>query len=136
MLGGTRVRGHRWLARREAGTLNDARPGGHPVHGLADWEIEAILALFDEWGQTDGSDRKLAHRGSYLHRVWVAPSTVWRVLSAHDKVLPARPRPEPTPRKPWPDWVELGPNSVWGYDVTHFTRAKRVVIAIIDLVSR
>jgi putative transposase len=111
-------------------------PAVTPCTGVLDWEIEAILALFNEWGETDGSYRKLAHRGSYLHRVWVSPSTVWRVLSTHDKVLPARPRPEPTPKKPWPDWVELRPNSVWGYDVTHFTRAKRAVIAIIDLVSR
>ncbi len=131
-----RVRIHRWLGRRAAGGLDDATPGGQPVHGLLDDEVAAILALFDEWGQTDGSYRKLAHRGSYLGRVWASPSTVWRVLTAHDKVLPARSRPAPTPKKPWPAWVELTPNRVWGYDVTHFPRAKRVVIAIIDLVSR
>ena len=33
-----------------------------------------------EWGEIDGSHRKLAHRGSYLARVWVSPSTVLRVL--------------------------------------------------------
>jgi hypothetical protein len=26
-----------------------------------------ILALFDEWGQTERSHRELAHHGSYLH---------------------------------------------------------------------
>ncbi len=63
VLGVTRVRLHRWLVRRDGGNLDDARPGGHPVHGLLAWEADAILALFDEWGEIDGSYRKLAHRG-------------------------------------------------------------------------
>jgi hypothetical protein len=102
-----------WLAVTPAGWMTPA-PAATPCTGVLDWETEEILALFEEWGEIDGSYRKLAHRGSYLHRVWVSASSVWRVLSAHGKVLPARPRPEPTPKKPWPDWVELRPNHVWG----------------------
>jgi transposase InsO family protein len=51
-------------------------------------------------------------------------------------VLPGPPRREPVTKKPWPDWVEYRPNQVWGWDATHFPRAKRVALAIIDLVSR
>jgi transposase InsO family protein len=128
-------RARRWAARRGAGALDDRRPGA-AVHGLLDWEAAEIRALFAEFGELDGSHRKLAHRGSYERRVWVSESTVLRVLAAEGLVLPARPRPAPTAKTPWPDWVELRPRQVWGYDVTHFPRAKRAVIAILDLVSR
>ena len=134
-IGTGRVR--RWRRRRVAGDdLTDARAGGSPVHGLLDWEIAEILAVFDEFGDIDASHRKLAHRGSYEQRVWVSESTVYRVLAAHGRVLPQRPRPAATATRPWPDWVDLRPRQIWGYDVTHFGRAKRAVIAIIDLVSR
>lgn len=129
----------RWQRRRDAGELDDHRPGGNPIHGLLPWEIEAIVDLAEEWGEIDRSHRKLAHRGSYLSRVWVAPSTVRRVLAAHDVDLPAPPpRPAPRVRMPWPDWVEYRPNQVWGWDVTHFNRCRRApnCFAIIDLVSR
>ena len=72
-------------------------------------EIEAILALHAEWGETDGSHRKLAHRGSYLRRVWVSPATVYRVLAAYGRVLPQRPRPEPHTKAPWPELVTYRP---------------------------
>ena len=63
----------RWRARRrELGTLSDLAPGGAAVHGLLGWEIEEILAVAEEWGPTDRSHRKLAHRGSHEGRVWVA----------------------------------------------------------------
>jgi hypothetical protein len=39
-------------------------------------------------------------------------------------------------RKPFPDWVEYRPNSIWIYDTTHFTRAKVTVTVVEDLVSR
>jgi len=65
-------RAHRWIARRAGGRLADRAPSGSPMHGLLAEEAEAILALFGEWGETDRSYRKLAHRGSYLHRVWVS----------------------------------------------------------------
>ncbi|MGH9068555.1 MAG: DDE-type integrase/transposase/recombinase, partial [Acidimicrobiales bacterium] len=133
-----RSRVWRWRGRAEEGRLDDLAPGGNPVHTLLPWEVEAILALAEEWGPVDRSHRKLAHRGSYLGRVWVSPSTVDRVLAAHGLVLPHRERPAPRPAKPWPDWVAFRPNQVWGWDVTHFMRCRRApyCFGIIDLVSR
>jgi putative transposase len=133
-----RARVWRWQARRAADRLDDLAPGGNPIHGLLDWEVAEILALAEEWGPVDRSHRKLAHRGSYLDRVWVSPSTVDRVLAAHGLVLPGRPRPVAQPRRSWPEWVEYRPNQVWGWDVTHFGRCRRspYCFGIIDLVSR
>jgi putative transposase len=130
------VRAHRWIARRALGQLADKTPGGSPMHGLLDAEAAEILALFEEWGETDRSHRKLAHRGSYLHRVWVSPSSVRRVLFLADKHFRPLPRPGHTQRRPFPDWVEYKPNSIWIYDTTHFTRAGMAVLIIQDLVSR
>ena len=130
----------RWQRRRDSGEdLEDSSPGGNPIHALLGWEVEAVLALAEEWGPVDRSHRKLAHRGSYLERVWVAPSTVRRVLAAADVNLPAPPpRPARRERKAWPEWVQYRPNQVWGYDVTHFSRCRAApnCFAIIDLVSR
>jgi putative transposase len=98
------------------------------LHGLLDWEREAILALHAQWGEFDRSHRKLAHRGSYLERVWVSESTVRKVLAAEGLVLQGNPPREPIPRKPWPDWLEWKPNRIWGYDFTHFTRADQAWI--------
>ena len=44
--------------------------------------------------------------------------------------------PRPDPRAPWPDWFEWKPSRIWGYDFTHFTRARRVAVAVLDMVSR
>lgn len=66
-----RGRAWRWQQRRAADRLDDARPGGNPIHGLLEWEEAEILALFDEWADVDRSHRKLAHRGSYEQRVGV-----------------------------------------------------------------
>jgi putative transposase len=106
------------------------------MHGLLDDEVAEILALFDQWGETDRSHRKLAHRGSYLHRVWMSPSSVRRVLFLADKHFRPLPRPGRSVRKPFPDWVEYKPNSIWIYDTTHFTAASMAVLIIEDLVSR
>ncbi len=129
-------RAHRWIARRARGQLADRAPGGSPMHGLLDDEVAEILALFDEWGETDRSHRKLAHRGSYLDRVWVSPSSVRRVLFLADKHFRPLPRPGRSVRKQFPDWVEYKPNSIWLYDTTHFTAAGMAVLIIEDLVSR
>jgi hypothetical protein len=129
-------RAHRWLVRRARGRLVDRAPGGSPMHGLLAVEATEILALFDEWGQTDRSHRKLAHRGSYLGRVWVSPSSVRRVLFLADKHFRPRPRPGKSVRKPFPDWVTYAPNSMWIYDTTHFPAAGMAVLIIEDLVSR
>jgi transposase InsO family protein len=130
------VRAYRWLGRRTADELEDGRPGGSPLHGLLDWEVAEIVALFHQWGEVDRSHRKLAHRGSYLERVWVSPSSVRRVLEREGLRLRPLPRPGRSVRKPFPDWVEYRPKSIWIYDTTHFTRAGMAVTAIEDLVSR
>jgi len=128
---------HRWRARRrELGTLEDLAPGGTPVHALLAWEVAEILAIVEEWGPVDRSHRKLAHRGSYEGRVWVAPSTFRRVLAAQGLVLPERPPMPKQAKTPWPDWLVWDPNRIWIWDVTHFTRARRAVFAIVDMVSR
>jgi transposase InsO family protein len=130
------VRCGRWIERRRAGQLQDRARGGHPVHGLLGWERAAIVSLVEAWGDVDRSHRKLAHRGSRLGLVHVSESTVRRVLADEGYVLPAQPAREPTPRTPWPDWLQWKPNRVWAYDFTHFTRARRAALAIIDVVSR
>lgn len=129
-------RAHRWIGRRARGQLVDKAPGGSPAHGLLPEEEREILALFEEWGQTDRSHRKLAHRGSYLGRVWVSPSSVRRVLFLADKHFRPRPRPGKSVRKQFPDWVEYKPNCIWIYDTTHFPAAGMAVLIIEDLVSR
>jgi transposase InsO family protein len=129
-------RAHRWIGRRSRGQLLDKAPGGSPAHGLLPGEEREILALFDEWGETDRSHRKLAHRGSYLRRVWVSPSSVRRVLFLADKHFRPRPRPGKSVKKPFPDWVEYKPNCIWIYDTTHFPAAGMAVLIIEDLVSR
>ncbi len=135
-LGLAERRAHRWLGRRAGGQLADRPPGGSPMHGLLEHEVAEILALFDEWGEVDRSHRKLAHRGSYLHRLWVSPSSVRRVLFLADKHFRPLPRPGRSARTPFPDWVEYKPNSIWIYDTTHFPAAKMAVLIIEDLVSR
>ena len=106
-------------------------------HGILEWEREAIVDLFDEWGHIDRSHRKLAHRGSRLEKVFVSESTVLRVLSDQGLVLAATPSREPVgPRRPWPDWVEYRPCQVWGHDFTAFMRAGCDALAVLDLVSR
>ncbi len=136
LLGLDHMRAARWADRRATGRLADLPPGGHPLHGLLDWERAAIVSLHDEWAESDRSHRKLAHRGSRLARVHVSESTVARVLADEGLVLPGQPPREPVPRRPWPDWLEWKPNRVWGYDFTHFPRARAAVIAILDIVSR
>jgi transposase InsO family protein len=84
----------------------------------------------------DRSHRKLAHRGSRLGLVHVSESSVRRVLAGQGLILPGRSHREPTEKTPWPDWLEWKPNRIWAYDFTHFPRARRAVIAILDMVSR
>jgi transposase InsO family protein len=136
LLGLDHARYHHWVARRAADRLDDRPPGGHPVHGLLDWERAAIVELFDTWGSVDRSHRKLAHRGSRLDLVHVSESTMRRVLAAEGLVLAGNPPREPAPRPGWPDWLEWKPNRVWAYDFTHWTRAGVASIAILDMVSR
>jgi transposase InsO family protein len=136
VLGLSERRARYWQQRAEAGLLEDRQPGGTPVHALRPDEVEAILELAAEWGEIDGSHRKLAHRGSYLRRVWVSPSTVLRVLLEYGRALPHRPPRPRSEARPWPDWVEYRPDQVWGYDLSAFPAAGTDALAILDLVSR
>ncbi|WP_419945774.1 transposase [Candidatus Poriferisodalis sp.] len=138
VLGIDRRRAWRWSRRRDAGRLDDARPGGRAVHGLLGWERDEIVKLFDEWGDVDRSHRKLAHRGSCLGRVWVSPSSVDRVLAGHGLALAGVPRPKRTARSPWPGWCEWRPNQLWCWDGTQFPRCRpaKHAYAIVDVVSR
>ncbi len=138
VLGVDRRRAWRWSLRREMGTLDDARPGGRAIHSLLSSERDEIIRLFNEWGDVDRSHRKLAHRGSYLQRVWVSPSTVDRVLAGHGLALAGTPRPARTVKTPWPDWCEWRPNQLWCWDGTQFPACKpaKHVYAIVDVVSR
>ena len=130
------VRAHRWRQRlRATGSLEDGDPGGGAVHSILEWEEQAILDLIETWGPVDRSHRKIAHRGSYTGTVFVSPSTVLRVALKHQVRLPGepfRPRPVamPFPQIPWEK------NRIWIWDATHFTRAKRVAYAIVDVVTR
>ena len=131
-----------WAATaREGGDLTDAVPGpvvGEALHALLDWEKAAVLDLAKAWGQIDLSHRKLAHRGSRLEKVYVAESTVLRVLTAAGMHLPGLPAVrEKRPKTPWPDWVELIPGQIYIYDFTHFTGLRSwCAIAVVDVVSR
>jgi putative transposase len=130
------VRAHRWRQRlRETGGLEDGRPVGEAVHRLLESEEQAILDLIEEWGQVDRSHRKLAHRGSYTATVFVSPSTLLRVALKHQVVLPGEPfRPRPVmPALPQVPWEK---NRIWIWDASHFTRARRVAYAIVDVVTR
>jgi transposase InsO family protein len=137
-LGVGSLRVHRWRTRLLAhGTLEDRAPIGEPVHRLLAWEEQAILELIETWGPVDRSHRKLAHRGSYQQLVWVAPSTVRRVAAKHQVSLPEpAPRRRPQFRLPWPDTIRWEPNQIWMWDSTTFSRCKRHVVAIVDVVSR
>jgi transposase InsO family protein len=130
------VRVHRWRARlRDTGALEDRGPGGGAVHGILESEEQAILDLIETWGWVDRSHRKLAHRGSYTGVVFVSPSTLLRVALKNKVVLPGEPfRPRPAfPALPEVPWER---NRIWIWDATHFTRAKRVAYAIVDVVTR
>jgi len=63
---------HRWIDRRARRDLSDHRPGAS-VNALLQDEVAAIVAVFDSWGETDRSHRRLAHRGSYIGPARPAP---------------------------------------------------------------
>jgi transposase InsO family protein len=137
VLGIDHMRVLRWQQRRTAGRLQDTVPGPDvALHALLDFEREAIVKLADNWALVDRSHRKLAHRGSRLGWVHVSESTVLRVLTAEGIHLPGAPVRERREKKPFPDWALWRPRSIWIYDFTHFTAARRCALAIMDLVSR
>lgn len=130
-------RAWRWRRRRGADRLDDRPNGGNPVHGLLPDEEAEIVAIFEEWGEIDRSHRKLAHRGSYVGRVWVSPSSVKRVLAAQGLHLRRPRRAGTSQRRPFPEWATYTRNTIWIFDTTHFSGCPRTsVTAIMDLVTR
>ncbi len=109
-----------WRARVKASAgLADQAPGpvpGEALHALLAWEIEAIIEIAKAWEQVDLSHRKLAHRGSYLDKVFVSESTVLRVLTEAGMRLPGLPARPPRPKTPGPEWAELVPGVIYIYD--------------------
>ena len=67
--------------------------------------------------------------------MWVSESTVRKVLAAEGRLLAGNPPREPIARTLWSGWLEWKPNRVWGYDFTHFPRAKRCAVARLPLMS-
>lgn len=126
-------RARRWRGR--LGHLDDGVPG-RAVHGLLPAEVEAIIAVFERFGDIDLLPQARPPR-SYEGLVWVSESTVYRVLAAQGLVLPLRHLGRPPRRRrrsrSGPEWR---PNQIWIYDFTHFTRAERVAFAVMDVVSR
>ena len=136
-LGVRESRAWRWRTRRDDDRLGDEAPGGHAVHGLLDGEKAEIVAVFEEWAEIDRSHRKLAHRGSYLQRVWVSPSSVKRVLAEHGLHLRRPPRAGTSVRRPFPAWATYTKNTIWIYDATRFQSCRGIsALAIMDLVTR
>lgn len=137
VLGVRETRAWRWRTRRGDGRLDDETAGGHAVHGLLEAEKAEIVAVFEEWGEVDRSHRKLAHRGSYLHRVWVSPSSVKRVLAEHGLHVRRPPRAGTSVRRPFPAWATYRKHMIWIYDATHFQTCRGIsALAIMDLVTR
>jgi putative transposase len=130
------LRAHRWVVRRALGQLADKTRADHPCTGCSTRKPSRSWRCSTSGAETDRSHRKLAHRGSYLHRVWVSPSSVRRVLFLANRHFRPLPKPGRSRRKPFPDWVDYKPNSIWIYDTTHFTRSRMTVLIIQDLVSR
>lgn len=131
------TRAWRWRERSAGRGFEDLPAGGHPVHGLLEEEHAEIVALFEQWGETDRSHRKLAHRGSYLRRIWVSASSVKRVLAAQGLHLRAPSRPARSERRPFPEWATYTKCSIWIFDSTHFKRCLGTsATAIMDLVTR
>src|SRR5699024_10151160 len=50
--------------------------------------------------------------------------------------LPGPAAREPLEPRAWPEWAELVPGVIMIYDFTHFTRAHRCVVAVIDVISK
>jgi len=68
-----RVRG--WRTRlRTVGTLEDRAPGGVALHALTPVEIDAVLAVAEEWGESTGPTAS-SPTAAPMSGGWVSPST-------------------------------------------------------------
>ena len=129
------VRAHRWRQRlREAGTLEDRDPGG-AVHGLLAWEEQAILDLIEQWGGSTGPIASSRIAAPTPVRCSCRPRRCCASRSSIRSCCPAS-RSAPRPVLPAFPQVLWEKNRIWIWDATHFTRAKRVAYAIVDVVTR
>ncbi|WP_345314616.1 integrase core domain-containing protein [Garicola koreensis] len=137
VLGLDHVRVIRWQHRAQTGQLDDAPPGpDEAAHALLTAEREATLDIAEGWAEIDRSHRKLAHRGFRLEAFYASESTVLRVLREAGLRLPGPAAREPLDPRTWPEWAELVPGVIMIYDFTHFPRAGRCVVAVIDVISK
>ncbi len=91
--------------------------------------------MIERWGEVDRWYRKLAYCGSYIGKVFVAPSMLLRVALKHRVVLPGERSRSPRPRPVFPE-VSWEKNRIWMWGASHFPRARRVAFAIVDVVTR
>jgi hypothetical protein len=68
------------------------------------------------------SHRKLAHRGSYIGRVWVCRRSRSGVFLQLTSLCCPNLRPRSRPGQPWPDWSVSQPRHIWIWDVTTFAK--------------
>ena len=130
LLGLDEVRAARWRARRTADALNDRARAGHRATGCSTGNGPRSSSWDRPQPPQAGPPRLPAGPGA-RQRVHRAPGA-----GVEGLVVPGHPARDPAPRAPWPDWLEWKPNRIWAYDFTHFTRARRAVIAILDVVTR
>ena len=95
------------------------------------------MALFEEWGELTARTASSPHRGSYLKKVWVSPSSVKRVLAAQGLHLRHPRRTGTSARRPFPAWATYAKGSIWIYDATHFQACPtHAAVAVMGLVTR
>jgi hypothetical protein len=114
------TRAWRWRTRRTVDRLVDRPAGGNPVHGLRPEEEAEIVALFDEWGQTDrsraqaGSPRLVSRPGMGVPVLRPPCSGCsWAHAATSEAVGDLCPHAVPR-------LVTYAKHSIWVYDTTHF----------------
>ena len=99
------------------------------------WEEQAILDLIEQWGPTDRSHRKLAHRGSYTgHGVRLALDAVAGRAQAPRRVARRAVPPTTAKARVSRDFLGREPDLDLGRVALHPLQAGRY--AIVDVVTR
>jgi hypothetical protein len=128
------LRIYRWLHRRAAGELPDQPPGAADAWpaGLGGHRDHRAVRRV---GRGRPLPPKLAHRGSYLGRVWVSPASVRRVLERQGLRLRPLPRPGAACASRSPTGSNM-PQLHLDLRHDHFTRAGVAATVVEELVSR
>ncbi len=90
------------------------------------WEEEAIVELFETRVPVDLSHRKLAHRGSYIAKVRVSPSTVDRVQARRGLRLKGGPQAPAFGEEALAGLGRVAPQPLWCWDGSKFERCLAV----------